>query len=632
MYNKKDIDPLEMDWGEEPDSVERRRTDSFCCLLWFVLVVGLGYVFHDAWTRGDLRAYEGLAVRDPSAPDADATRCGRSESGANHSYLYYCWDEGGDMGIEEPKAVLCVESCQEAYEQVGASRGCLPYKSYDYGGELCMPEDASISQRVVDFTFHDGLVGKLFAEAAELHQSRFPIEVSAVVSALLPLVLVSIGSAEAGNLVKYGFFLSWLTPAVLGCYLILAAEFPEWGHLRYLSAGDPWRDFLHGVLSLLFALTLFLIYKLNIEHTEISVKSTQAACEVLDDMSGGKLMMGVLSVTTLGVVYGWFLGLLNLLTLADVDRDRPAAPEETNPLLEALNGSWHHLTDLEWGYLLFFAFAGVWLYNFVVALASFITAFATEEWFFKYMKKTMSEQEGFSSAASAALKYHLGSMTAGALLTTTFGVPSFMIQVVSAPTTTPVIGEEAQEGCSCCLDCYSDWLQYIGNNAYMDVAMNANAYWTASKQTQAIVESESTAAATLMQAVWTVQFALIATCGTVSGIVCWLVMLNSSGYHDPHSLKFVMDPFVHVAIAYGVGVMVAAPAVLMLHQVSNSLLFCFALDYLRNPGAWGSLKSMVVASAAWLCVSEEPMSEPDKMDFFQTRMAVRALLQLAKRV
>lgn len=160
-------------------------------------------------------------------------------------------------------------------------------------------------------------------------------------------------------------------------------------------------------------------------------------------------------------------------------------------------GTFDRPTQLSWSfntsmrYVLIYHFFGLlWTLGFVLALLFLTIAIAVATWYFIEYPKTSLPRAPVAGAFAAAFKNHLGSLAFGSLIIAIIEFIRFVIlyfeKKIRAMTKDGPCIVRCCVGClicycNCCMWCVQKFMEFISNNAYVQIAINGYPFCRAAK-------------------------------------------------------------------------------------------------------------------------------------------------------
>lgn len=545
-----------------PQVVPRSQTDSACCLVFIVCLTCLFGITAGAFISGDLRRFEGL-------PDSAGQVCGVSQSVIDKPYLFFCLDPTQGVSLTTVQR-QCVSSCPS---EVGLSAPCgIAYPTKNYSGMLCMPSKAeNIADLSKSFERHPTL--KFIMEAAEIPKAWVPILCSGVQSIILGFLYLYF-LRKCTCLVWVGLGMIVAVTGVMALYFAYAGITGGADHLP--ATGDSKTDWLVCLVLLLISAITTCTILFKRQSVEMAMNSIKAAAECITDTKS-LLFEPFLALAIRGAIF--VLLLIGLLLVYTCKTDKLTAGN--------IRFSYE-----EWQYYIqaYYIFMIIWIMELCNAMSQFVVSYAVEMWFFSsYNSQNNSKSHpGLACVAceahSVAMKYHLGSLAFGSFIIAVFRSFQIVMGILTeaAQDTGNPVGACAGKVCICCIECFRRCIEHLNKTAYMDIALNGNAFCPAAYHAMSILTSNATAVGVLKGATWLFELAGLGGITAAGvGLTFWTIKLSST-YNDPLSANYIPEPILVCATAGLVSLLMALPFVIVFGQATDTVLFCFAIDEKRK--------------------------------------------------
>merc|ERR1712113_1145982 len=141
--------------------------------------------------------------------------------------------------------------------------------------------------------------------------------------------------------------------------------------------------------------------------------------------------------------------------------------------------------------------------------------------------------------------------------------------------------------CGCCLacrlDCFNRFLRFMTKNAYMDTAINSHSFCKAAYNVVYILSELGLEATTLNVATRAFQMGGLGGIAAVGGCLTHLCITCFAHFSDVASPQYVENPLVLDLVAAFISAFVAWPFMFLIDHVSDTVLFCHAVDEFRTP-------------------------------------------------
>lgn len=265
----------------------------------------------------------------------------------------------------------------------------------------------------------------------------------------------------------------------------------------------------------------------------------------------------------------------------------------------------------------------VWIMEFLTAFSHYVVAYATEMWFFTpYMTLTLvgsghrerrTPPYAVCTGYADGMRYHLGSFALGAVVIMWVRGPRLVMRLITyviAAGNDNLVSKCIWCACACCLNGFEYGIKVLSKDAWMDVAVNGNPFCQAAFHSLMVLEHEATAAITMHGACWLIQAAGIGFVSITGGGTAYLMCTLVPGYSNPESAYYVSEPQLVSFIASAVCTYVCVPFVLLFQDVSDTILFCFALEQKRE-----SLKPVILQAVDQVCwgrTERDPLAKVER--------------------
>mmetsp|Transcript_118815 Transcript_118815/g.341080 ORF Transcript_118815/g.341080 Transcript_118815/m.341080 type:complete len:703 (+) Transcript_118815:59-2167(+) len=352
------------------------------------------------------------------------------------------------------------------------------------------------------------------------------------------------------------------------------------------STGYKWADITIAIVAMVIGLAIPIVACCAKHSIDLALGSLAAALECLQDMPL-LLLQPVFSVVFKLIYLSCvILGLAFVISVGEpenysLSQKVPAGITRTFTFKEA-----------EVWYISAYVFIAVWFYEFFSALEQFVFIYATEMWFFAPYTKVMGIRR--KSVSQLALvrgffvgfTYHLGTLALGSLIISLFQVAYMALSVIykqanaqsGADTATNKAVQATLGCCMCCLKCWEEIVRYLNKMVYIVVSVNSESFCTAAGTMLEITASEFLAMGILEGATKFFQLGGMLTISSLGGYLTWITLRNVDAYTDPKSDHFVAQPEYVAAAATVISAIVAGVFMRIFDVVSDTILFCWALD------------------------------------------------------
>uniref|UniRef100_A0A7S4RF78 Choline transporter-like protein n=1 Tax=Alexandrium monilatum TaxID=311494 RepID=A0A7S4RF78_9DINO len=567
----------EYDTGCHPSSVQRRCTDVPCCLLFLVCLAGFSFIVSWGVLNGDPHRFMHL-------PNSQRDICGRSEGVKEKPLLYFC---KGNSGLS-PQNTLCVASCPTGPEvppdlcPAGVTEG---YETRPLAGILCLPKDPSDALELEEAISSPQL--RQILKVSEVFKSWKAIAIVAGAAILLGFLFLFFLETCAFCIFWGSIFSVVLVLGAIGGVLLygsqLRRQLTEAGvrqvdEVPDITTGNPQQDLAVGAAACGLALIFICFACCSCGVVNRALESLKEAADCITDIPSLlvqpfiDLAIKIIVFVLLGV------GLWYLISCAHMQHSADAFGQ-------------YEVTfeNEEYIFIGIYLFMSYWILEMVDAMSNFVIAYAVQLW---YVATRGGLDSGFEAPCfptlqglCAGITYHLGTFALGSsLVATCRGARDVMFLLTK---------QAADSGnsvmaccgccCTCCLDCFNRFLKYMTKNAYMDTAMNSNAFCKAAYHAVTVLLEHAGEVATLNTT--TILFTVAGVSGIAAGgvVVMHLLCTYWPVLNDPQSPEFVNDRVTLYAVAGVISALVSLPFMLLLDQVSDTILYCLCIEKKRTP-------------------------------------------------
>lgn len=563
---------------------QRACTDCPCFCLFLLCAIAQAGILAYGIENGDLMRYVGL-------PDGSGQFCGVSSAVYDKPYLYFCKSHDGHFNWTAP---ICVNACPEGNSAPptgllspqlrcpGGLKANEDYATYVYSGSLCLPTDREHLDDMAKFLWDSPTI-KWLMELAEMEKAWQILVISALVAIMLGFVYLFVLEHAAYVLLWVSIGICVIVPASLGTHYILGSQMGGLDGL--VGTGDAGTDFIVGIglctLSFLFSCLVCC----KVRDLGLAVECIKATCECIRDMPT-LLFEPIVTLTfkvplLAGLIAG---GMLLCSCVTEMHRHVKSSIGEVD-FMETV-----FTPDVQ-VFIAFYVIISLWIFEFCTGLSQFAVAYATQQWWFAHNQGSLTgkPQHSPSFAACTGLRIgifrHVGTIALGSLVISFARVPRIILRVLLPnPESKNPVSKLGVKVCSCCVGCFENFLRYLNKNAYMDVAINGSSFCHAAQRACMVLQSEASAVAVLNGATWLFEITgvcSIALCASqITYWMCttWPVYAESSGEH------YIQDPIFLAGVSFVIGIFAALPFMLVIDQVSDTILFCFATESDALPG------------------------------------------------
>jgi hypothetical protein len=565
MHHVVDTD-AEHDTGHHPHTVRRSCTDIPCCIIFSIALAAFGFVMWYGFKHGD--PYRFLHLQN-----SRHEQCGAHENVKDSPFLYFC-NVSGQFHLNN---TLCVPECPGPDQNAvpGCSALATPYGTRPLAGLLCIPDSGTAARELERHLKSPSL--KRAIQVQEVLRAWKVLAIVAGVALILGFVFCCLMESCAFCIFWGSVFVLILTLGSAGGYLLYETRLVRDERLPEVTTGDPQKDFIIGCVLSGAAFLLLCISCCLCSIVNTALESFKQAADCITDIPS-LLLQPFIDVAIRTILFLFLAtGLWFLVSTAEMGK-------------EAKLGSYQIDYDKkEYAFMAFYVFMFYWIMEAAHALSNFVMSYAVQLWF----HYTNAGNESSSQAPCfptfqgllAGLTFHLG----------TFAMGSFIIACVRVlRDLMALITKQANESgnavltccaccCTCCLDCFNRFLRFMTKSAYMDTAMNSNSFFPAAYHAATVLLEYAGSVITLNTATFIFQAAGL--CGIAAGGVgaCHLLCTYWPEFSDPEGEAYVENKLQLYAVAGIISAFVASPFMTLLDQVSDTLLYCNAIEKKRTP-------------------------------------------------
>lgn len=379
-----------------------------------------------------------------------------------------------------------------------------------------------------------------------------------------------------------------------GAYLLYETRLVRDERLPEITTGDPQKDFIIGCVLSGLAFLLLCISCCVCHIVNTALESFKQAADCITDIPS-LLLQPFIDVAIQGALFlALATGLWFLVSTAEAGGEAE------------LGGYRIEYDKKEYVFIAFYVFMFYWIMEVAVALSNFVISYAVQLWF----HYTRAGDDNSLTAAPcfptlqgllAGLTFHLG----------TFACGSFIIACCRILRDLMFLITKQAEGsgnavltccaccCTCCLDCFNRFLKFMTKSAYMDTALNSNSFFPAAFHAATVLLVHAGEVVTLNTATFIFQVAGISGIAAGGVVTCHLLCTYWPELSDPESESFVEDKLTLYAVAGIIAALVSIPFMTLLDQVSDTLLFCNAIEQKRTPPQPVELDDDEVKPSPW---------------------------------
>jgi len=540
----------------------RRCTDRLCGLFFVVAMGFLVSMFVYGTTHGNTRKLS-------HGFNSKGEQCGIDEAVKDRPLLYFCpvvTSTGGDS--VDTKDPVCVGVCPtagddvslcsvtRAYQTEAHSRYCLPSGSAE--AEARREVQESTQNFLVDSTEVLARVGRAWTVLAMV----------VVVAMVMGYIFLFLLKTVARCIIWVCALIGFLAFAALGFFL--------WSKSKTDQSGEAFQTAFQvgAIVSWCLSVVVMLLVSCCGQAVELSTACMGQAAHVIWQMPLlllAPLFKGIFKVIAFVVLLIGFIHLLSTGDTTGVGRERHI-----------------EYTGQQKGYLFGYAFAALWLLNFISALYQFSIAYAAAQY---YVARSADGTKDVSQCAVCqgvytGIRYHTGSLAFGSAIVAALEMIQRLLEWARAKSEL-----EANNQCVsciisiilCCCGCIEQIVKFISKNVYIDIALTSNNFCEATTAIFEIFLHHGAAFAILNGATYIFQIvgmaSITATCGLLAAY-----MLTNGDYVDPTSEFYIENPTVGIIISCVLALMVAWSFMAIFDMTSDTILICHAEDKARNGG------------------------------------------------
>jgi len=634
-------------WGRDPDDDEkkagmlRHRCTDVACLLFFLVSLGVFcFIYHHAYLNQDIRKlYYGF--------DFLGHMCGNGTY-SSKPFLFYCERPGvpfvtSATGVSIPALdfahPVCVEKCPESSDtwtscyaghtselkKTDSRTGSFDevfhytfkrvadYPSIPLTGRYCVPQARELAVEM------QRMAGGQYADRAVVLVKQVYTSWPALLCCVVVAILCGYGYLlslrySVKPLVWLCLWVPFIVFTLVGLDLIAVSQGFDWyevasqhgfdlkeqdtDYSSYASTGDHQWDLYLGVGLLVFGLTIGVVICCGRNAIKIAIRCIQASVDCIDDMPTILLnpLLNVLSQTL--VLSIMLVGFVWLISCGEVEAQSLSQYVLAGGAKLDVKGLMRSFTyeDYEYGYIIFYLFMFIWIFEVFVAVSQFTLIYAVELWYFtpyrgqyKHPKPTFPLWRGLK----IGLVYHLGSLAFGAFLVAILRTLRIIGEVLFLKNKDDEDDEKQNDAtraacacCECCLRCFERIVQYVNKNAYMGVAMHSSNYCPAALEALSMLTQNGPSVMVLNGVTNVLQIAGVGMCALIGYGLSWLMLSKVPYFSDPTSHGYVFDPVPLCVIGAVVSAAVIWVFMLVVDTVSDTILYCFVVDRKATENAW----------------------------------------------
>jgi len=571
--------------GKPINNRPRGCTDIACFALFLLCLAAQVSLMVYGFVWGDPRIVTSL-------PDSQGRFCGVSPLVADKPFLFFCQDATGTLNWTAP---MCVSSCPNPDPLAQPIQRECPfgkatdYPSQPFMGELCVPKAEEMAHKLAKWVWKNDVI-TFMMNVGEAARAWNVLAISVVISIMVAFGYLFFLEKLAFVLLWIGIAISVLTPAVLGSFAIWCAATGGLDHIP--GTGDAGLALAVGislcVLSLVFAAIAFF----KADKVNLAVECIKATCECIRDMPT-LLFEPVVSISIkLATVAVLAVGFIYLASVVDQVKESVVRNTGiTGFSFDEVQYTKVKYSTQEYFFLTFYVCMSIWIMEFSTALSQFAVSYAVSQWFLSHHKPEFGLPRNAPTCASCrglvvGLVYHAGTLAFGSFLISCTRWLRMLLEILiphSEGGGNP-ISDCLLKVCVCCVVCFEKFLRFVNKNAYMEVAINGGDFCQAAHQAMLVMSNELVSAAILNGATWLFQLTGLVGIASSGALVAFLMCTHLYVYCDPLSAYYVTDPLMVTGVAFVLCFLAALPFMIVFDHVSDTILYCFALDEKEGGG------------------------------------------------
>jgi len=445
-----------------------------------------------------------------------------------------------------------------------------------------MPRDKEHLDDMAKFLWERPTV-KALMELAEMKRAWEPLAISAVASVIAAFAYLFFLEQATFALLWGSIVVVVLCPLSLGSYAVYMSQ--KGGVDQLYGTGDSDQDLAIGIGLCVVAFAFMCLACCKAGSVNLAVECLKATCECIRDMP--TLLFEPIVALSIKIPVMAFL-LFGFFYLGSCVSEVQKQVWTSSGLEEYVDIEYS--PDVYW-FLGFYGLMSIWIVEFVSALSQFAVAFATQQWWFSHYRASAGLPRGASSfAACTGLRigvcYHFGTLAFGACIITLVRPVRFLLACIVPSTRKGASSNPCAnclaEACSCCISCFDRFLRFLTKNAYMDVAIHGSDFCKAAHHALLVLQNEATAVAVLNGATWLFQLTGLGAVSAAGAYTTHLMCKHIIAFGHPDSEYYIQDPLFLVGVSFCLCFLVAMPFMLVFDQVSDTILFCFAVEHQRS--------------------------------------------------
>jgi len=548
---------------------KHRCTDILCVLIFMFTLSGVFWVLGYASTHGDMRKlYNGY--------NFEGQLCGIDTPG---EFLYWCQDPA-QLGILDLVHPICVDSCPSGSE---TSNSCFndltgsfvdipDYEAMAFAGRYCMPTEGPLMSQVSSALKGNSLA-RLISGLSETTWAWVPLLVSAVFAFFLGYLYLFFLFRAACCIVWACMVIMVVVPLCAGGYLVSWSLRGNTDNLH--NIGDMQWMFTVGMSSFVLGVILLLIAAFRKRSINTAVHCIEAACECMWDMPSLLVEPFVTLFFKCSMLTLMSIGFLWMLSAGKVTH----------------HGLYRSFSYDVWEkrYIAYYFFMMIWVNDLCDAMSHFVLAYAVQLWYFSPIEndaKVEVPSLAIFRGYRVGLLCHIGTLAFGAVIIAVVRSVRMALAYAEklANDTYNCAAACIAKAFLCCFTCIQNGLEFLNKNAYIDVAITSSNFCSAASRATLVVSSEMTAVSALNGACWIVQLAGLGAITGLGSVASWLLVTRVGNFSDPNSPSYVHDPVFLTLVAAVISFLVAFIFMIVFDTVSDSILYCYALEKRRHRG------------------------------------------------
>jgi len=493
-------------------------------------------------------------------------QCGVHPNVKDFPLLYFC-NVSGQFHLNN---TFCVRQCPGPDQAPVCSASATPYGTKPLAGMLCIPDSGTAARELEHHLKNPSL--RRAMQAQEILRAWQALAIVAAAALILGFLYCYLMETCAFCIFWSSVFVLIFTVASAGGYLLYETQLVRDERLPEVTTGDPQKDFIIGCVLCGVAFLILCVSCCACHIVNTALESFKQAADCITDIPS--LLLQPFIDVAIQVCLFLFLatGLWFLVSTAEMGK-------------EASVGTYRIDYDKkEYVFMAFYVFMFYWIMEVASALSNFVMSYAVQLWF-HYTRggdESSSEAPCFPTLQGllAGLTFHLGTFACGAfIIACVRGLRDLMFLVT----------KQANESgnavltccaccCTCCLDCFNRFLKFMTKSAYMDTAMNSNSFFPAAFHAATVLLAHAGEVVTLNAATFIFQVAGLGGIAAGGVGVCHLICT-----YRPELSDYAEDKLQLYAVAGIISAFIAAPFMTLLDQVSDTLLYCNAIEEKRKP-------------------------------------------------